>query len=350
MMNVLSLFDGIGTGKVALNRAGIGVGRYFASETDKAAIEIATANHVGITEVGDARRIACVGDGISGENGFEDGQVDLILGGNNFADGYDRNLGYKCKDGVFRQVENLEDYLRLKGLGIEFAGEAYLFWEYVRILRSSSAKYFLYENVKVNKDLMNLITETLGVQPIIINSSLVSAQNRERFYWTNIPVDGLPEDRQVYVSDILDPEADNSDVSNSDIVQKSLWKMFEKYDRVPACFNAYNATEVTLKAPTLSRGSMVTSSCAVTIFVPAEEGKHIVMDNTLDYAFPINLPNGTYNLRRLSIKEMERLQTLPEGYVDQANLSISKKGQLIGSAWTADVISWVLGFIPEADR
>lgn len=344
MINVLSLFDGIGTAKLALDRSGIGVGRYFASETDATAMQIAKTNHAGITEVGDARRIACVGNGIAGENGFEDGHVDLILGGNNFADGYDRALGYKCKDGVFRQVDNLDEYLRLKGLGIEFVGEAYLFWEFVRILRTSTARYFLFENTKLDTALREIVSRELGVEPISINAALVSAQNRDRLYWTNIPVSGLPENRNVTLFNILDEEAENTDVSNSEIIKKSYVKMLDKYGYVPEAFNAYNATEFTSadKAPTLSRGSMVTSSCAVTVYVPCDGGKHVANDGILNRIWPTKLPNGRYNLRRLSIKEMERLQTLPEGYVDFCETSLSKKGQLIGSAWTADVIAHIL--------
>ena len=350
MMNVLSLFDGIGCGRIALDRAGIPVNVYFASETDDIAKDIATANYADITEIGDVKTVAYVGNGIVSEIGFQNGAPTLLIGSNNMLDGYDRIHGYQATNGQYYPITSLEEYMNLKAQGLSFKGEAYLFWEYVRVLRQSAPKYFLYENVKVNKELQAIITEALGVEPIEINSSLVSAQNRARFYWTNIPMTELPEDRQIYLTGILDPNADNTDISDSDTVQKSFWTFLEKYGYIPECFNAYNATEITSKAPTLSRGSMVTSSCAVTLFVAAEEGTHVVMDGIFDYAFPIHLPDGNYNIRRLSIKEMERLQTIPEGYVDNASTSISKKGQLIGTAWTVDVIAWILSFIPEEDR
>ena len=350
-MNVLSLFDGIGTGKNALERAGIPVDNYLASETDPDSIAVCMKNHENVIQIGDACDIEVTDTGIRFENGEFEGSIDLIIGGNNFADGYDKSGFYLDKNGNPYEIHDLETYLSLKDQNIRFKGEAYLFWEFVRLIRAINPRYFLFENTHLNKALEDIVTNTLQTTPISINSEIFSAQNRVRYYWTNIPVMGAPRDvRRHYLAGILDPFADKNDVSDSSVIKKSLFRFVIKYGYVPACFNAYNVTEIKDKAPTLSRGSMVTSSCAVTLFVPCERGVHEVSDGLLNQIFPTKLPSGRYNLRRLSIKEMERLQTLPDGYVDSLDLSLSRKGQLIGSAWTVNAIAWVLGFIPEEDR
>lgn len=342
-MNVLSLFDGIGCGRLALERAGITIDNYLASETDEEAIAICKANHPDVLHIGDARNIEVTETGLRYDGGEFTGKIDLIIGGNNFADGYDRAGFYLDSHDNGIVIENLETYLELKAQGITFKGEAYLFWEFARLVREIQPEFFLFENTHLSKPLEMKVTETLGVTPVSLNSALFSAQNRERFYWTNLQVSEEVHSTRHYFSSILDPYADKMDVSGSQTIKKCFFRFIMKYGYVPACFNAYNVTEIKDKAPTLSRGSMVTSSCAVTLFVPCEKGFHEVTDGLLDQIFPTKLPNGRYNLRRLSIKEMERLQTLPDGYVDNnSETSISRKGQLIGNAWTVNVVSYVL--------
>ena len=122
-------------------------------------------------------------------------------------------------------------------------------------------------------------------------------------------------------------------------IQRSFPRLMEKYGYVPERFNAYNAKEIGELACTLSRGSMVTSSCAVTLFVPNKNGVHVVKKGKLNGVYPTKLKSGRYNLRKLSVKEMERLQTLTDGYVDESKVGYSKKGQMIGNGWTVDVIA-----------
>lgn len=154
-MKVLSLFDGISCGRVALERAGIPVETYYASEIDKYAIQIAQKNYPDTIQIGDVTKVD-----------FSEyiGKVDLIIGGS------------PCQ-------------------GFSFAGKqlnfndprSKLFFEFLRAVRTIKPKYFLLENVKMKKEFQDIISERLGVQPIEINSALVSAQNRIRLYWTNIP-------------------------------------------------------------------------------------------------------------------------------------------------------------------
>ena len=348
-MKILSLFDGISCGRLALERAGIKVEAYYASEIDKDAISVAQMNYPDIKQIGDVRFVSY--DSKKGilhtENGdFQVDSIDLLIGGSpctNFS-----SIGYAngmVSEGT--EIRTLEQYLEMKSQGASFEGQSYLFWEYIRILNEVQPTFFLLENVKMANKWETILNDSLKMLPIKINSSLVSAQNRPRLYWTNIKDITIPEDKNVSFRHILDNDADTTDVSHCQTIQLSLPKLVNRYGYVPESFNAYNVTEITEKAPALSRGSMVTSSCAVTLFAPVANGKHTVKNGMLDNKYPTKLADGNYNLRRLSIKEMERLQTLPDGYVDKASSSSSKKGNIIGNGWTVDVISHIFSFMPH---
>ena len=171
-MNVLSLFDGISGARVALERAGIEVDNYYASEIDKWAIQIASKNYPDTIQIGSVVDI----DASTLPN------IDLLIGGS------------PCQD------------LSVAGKGKGLSGErSRLFWEYVRIKNEINPKYFILENVvprrKEDKD---TITEAMGVEPIMINSAMVSAQNRKRLYWTNIEGVVQPEDKGMVLKDILE--------------------------------------------------------------------------------------------------------------------------------------------------
>lgn len=172
-MIVVSLFDGIATARVALERAGIEVTQYYASETDKYAIDIARKNHKDIIHVGDVRQLNA---NIITEH------VDLLIGGS------------PCQD---LSVANR------KGKGLD--GEhSKLFWEYVRIKNVLQPQFFLYENVCGMKiKYKEIITEQLQVEPIMIDAALVSAQKRKRLFWTNIEVKELPKNKNIMLKDII---------------------------------------------------------------------------------------------------------------------------------------------------
>ena len=153
-MNVLSLFDGMSCGQIALNKSGIKYNNYYASEIDKYAIKVTQHNYPNTIQLGDITKI----------KGSDLPKIDLLIGGS------------PCQS--FSNA----------GRGTGFDGKSGLFWEYVRILKEVQPTYFLLENVKMKKEWQDVISETLGVQPIEINSKFFVPQNRPRLFWTNIKV------------------------------------------------------------------------------------------------------------------------------------------------------------------
>jgi len=180
-MNVLSLFDGMSCGQIALEKLGIPVKNYFAAEIDKYAIQVAKSNYPDMVHLGNVQNIKTSDTYLMDE--FDCGyKIDLLIGGS------------PCQGFSFAGKQlNFDD------------PRSQLFFEYVRLLKELKPKYFLMENVKMKKESMAIITEYLGVEPIEINSNLVSAQNRKRLYWTNIPMKGLPQDKGIMLKDILEP-------------------------------------------------------------------------------------------------------------------------------------------------
>jgi DNA (cytosine-5)-methyltransferase 3A len=210
-MNVLSLFDGMSCGQQALERAGIKVDKYFASEIDKYAIQVTMANYPDTIQLGSVVDV----------KGSDLPKIDLLIGGSpcqsfSFAG---KRKGMSTKDS--QDILTLNHYLRLKDEGFEFEGQSYLFWEYMRLLNEVKPTYFLLENVMMSQKWKEVLTGAIGIDPIMINSALLSAQNRKRLYWTNIGAvkEGLfgelkcgiqqPEDRGILLKDVLEPEVDH---------------------------------------------------------------------------------------------------------------------------------------------
>ena len=169
-MKVLSLFDGMSCGQIALKKAGIPVTKYFASEIDKHAIKVTQENFPDTIQLGSVTDVTT----------DQVGEIDLLIGGS------------PCQGFSFAGKNLNFDDPRSK-----------LFFEYVRLLKELKPKYFLMENVRMSKKSQDIISEHLGVEPIVINSNLVSAQNRHRLYWTNIPFD-MPTDKGIVLSDIIE--------------------------------------------------------------------------------------------------------------------------------------------------
>lgn len=176
-MNVLSLFDGMSCGRIALDRLGIKVDNYYASEIDKYAMKVSEANYPDIIQIGDVTNI----------NYDELPQIDLIMGGS------------PCQGFSFAGKQLAFDDPR--------SALFFCFWRAVKHLKP---KYFLLENVRMKKEYLDVISEYMGVEPIMINSALVSAQNRVRYYWTNIPGIEQPEDRGMVLRDILETNPNNN--------------------------------------------------------------------------------------------------------------------------------------------
>lgn len=204
-INVLSLFDGMSCGMIALERAGIPVKNYYASEIDKYAITVSKANYPQIQQIGSVTELNYI-DGYlcSPTQQIYVGEIDLLIGGSpcqNFSFAGSRK-GMVTKDNA--EVLSLDQYLELKRDGFEFKGESFLFWEYVRLLKEVKPKHFLLENVKMAKKWSDLITSIVKVKPILINSALVSAQQRKRLYWTSIENITQPQDKGIVLKDVID--------------------------------------------------------------------------------------------------------------------------------------------------
>ena len=176
-LTVLSCFDGISCGRLALERSGIVIDKYYASEIDRHAIKVAMKNYPDTVQVGDIRNV----------RGSDFRKVDLFIGGSpcqSFSfSGKMRGMVTSCNI----EITSLEEYLRLKEDDFEFEGQSYLFWEYVRLrgelMEVNPDLIFLLENVRMTKAWEVVINNALGVEPILIDSSLVSAQSRKRLYW-----------------------------------------------------------------------------------------------------------------------------------------------------------------------
>jgi len=292
-MNVLSLFDGMSCGQIALDQLGVPVKNYFASEIDKYAIKVAKANYPDMIHLGDVQSIKTSGDCLLDD--FDCGhKIDLLIGGS------------PCQGFSFAGKNLNFDDPRSK-----------LFFEYVRLLKALKPKYFLLENVRMKKESMDVISEMLGVEPIAINSNLVSAQNRHRLYWTNIPMDDLPDDRGVLLKDILEDGIDANYFKGG-----NLKSYFEKHRRqlvfpqILQTARGYNKGGLKAKngkTPTLSTSSW-------------QHNNHLTYDEGLTY-------------RKLSCTECERLQTVPDGYTN--HVSNTQRYKMLGNGWTVEVVKHI---------
>lgn len=344
-MNVLSLFDGMSCGRIALERAGIKVDKYFASEIDKYAIEIAKKNYPDTIHIGDVKDVMY-------PESFDGHKIDLVIGGS------------PCQGFSFAgQRLNFDD------------PRSKLFFEYARLVKECKPKYFLLENVRMKQESQDVITEILGVKPIAINSNLVSAQNRHRLYWTNIPFDGQPEDKGLLLKHILENGIVDRDKSHcldaSYFKGGNLKSYFEKHRRQlvfseeglchigDADINGHDCIKRVYhpdgKAPTMnactggnrepkvvccaSRGRYVEGNSGKTEqrLECREDGK----TNTLTTVQKDNyVVDKTCNKwRKLTPLECERLQTVPDGYT--VGVSNTQRYKMIGNGWTVDVIAHI---------
>ena len=195
-MNVLSLFDGMSCTQIALNRMGIRPSTYFASEIDPYGIKVTQANFPDTIQVGDVTKLKTLHGCLLVEHETDEKskftqEIDLLVGGS------------PCQGFSFAGRQLNFDDPRSK-----------LFFEYVRLLKELKPKYFLLENVNMKQEYQDIISDALGCKPIDLNSNRVSAQNRRRLYWTNIPVRDLPENKHIYLKDILEDGFTDRDKSH----------------------------------------------------------------------------------------------------------------------------------------
>lgn len=271
-LNVLSLFDGMSAGMLALERAGIEVDNYFASEIDKHAIKVSQKNYPGIIQVGDVCNLDS--DSIP--------EIDLLIGGS------------PCQS-----ISTLGD-----GSGLN--GSSGLFYQYLRLKKEKNPKYFLLENVVGNKDAIKAISDLMGVEPILFNSNLVSAQNRSRYYWTNIPF-VLPENKGIKLLDILDETPDGTSVLSE---ARLRWLLSDKGQE---CLKKRYASLNPEKASCLTARSDASWNC--------------------------NYVTRNEKITKLTCSEYEKLQTVPIGYTDC--VSPSQRYKMLGNGWTVDVIAHI---------
>lgn len=303
-MRVLSMFDGISCGRVALDRVGIMPEVYFASEIDEYAERVSADNWPDLVRLGDAK----------GVDGWDLGRIDLLLGGS------------PCTNWSITKKEGRE--LTASGTGWE------LFSFYVKALQKFEPKYFLYENVKsMSPAIRAEITRALGVEPILINSGLVSAQNRERLYWTNIPGVGQPEDRRITFEEIL--ERGRTWREKAYTLRASHGLKGGPYSilrsiRTPGQFSFNGVAEFAAEGD--GTAAYEVRNGYITI-----KGER----------YPLKLPDGNYRFRKLTKTENCRLQTLPDNYCK--SVSDAQACKAVGNGWTVDVIAHILGNIPKGD-
>ena len=337
-LNILSLFDGLSGGQIALDRLNIKVDNYYASEIDKYAIQVAKHNYPDTKHLGSVIDLK--------EEDLQKMNIDILIGGSP-CQGFSvsgKMKGSSTACGI--DVTSLEQYLQLKEEQFVFDGQSYLFWEYVRVWKIVKPKYFFLENVRVTKQWLPMFNEAMGVEPIMINSALLSAQNRVRFYWTNIPGVTQPKDKEILLRDILEEgvvDRDKSYCIDANYYKGgNLKQYFEKSRRQlvfrPCELRSFNKDSLchhtaTATATDINGQESIKRVYADTGKSPAlttMQGGH--REPKILTVSEVTKP--TY--RKLTPLECERLQTLPEGYT--STVSNSQAYKMIGNGWTIDVI------------
>ena len=312
-MKVISLFDGISCGFVALKRANIEIEKYIAYEIDKYAIKISEYNFPEIEHKGDVTT-----EDFTKYKGF-----DLLIGGS------------PCQDLSIAK----KDRKGLKG------SRSCLFFEYVRALNEIEPKYFLYENVaSMSKENKDIISKHLGVEPIMINSSLVSAQQRKRLYWTNIPNITQPIDKHIYLKDVLE-NGIGIDVENQG--KKICGIKIKSHSLLARDYKGFENQRQTGVAKPIRIGQLNKGGQGQRIY--SVKGKSVSLNangggqRAKTGLYKIDLPDGDYIVRKLTPLECERLQTLPDKYTEC--VSNTQRYKCIGNGWTVDVIAHILNHI-----
>ncbi len=320
-MNVLSLFDGMSCGQITLMELYFKINKYYASEIEKAAIKVSTTKFPNTIHLGSVINIDV--------SKLE--KIDLLIGGspcNNLSSSGNRNgLSTTCKI----EIITLEQYLELKNEGFKFSGQSYLFWEYVRILNDirtyNPNVKFLLENVVMEEKWKKIFDETLGVKGVLINSNLVSAQNRKRYYWTNICEIEQPEDMGITLQSILE---ETTDWNKASIVGRKMTKDGIRQDKNPD-LKLYQCLEV--KKTMRDKSNCLTTFSKDNVLTPMEIGRHYDCYNK-------KLPYRNY-----TIKEYCRLQNVSDDYFyhnDKLIVSVSSLRKMLGNGWTINVIKHIL--------
>lgn len=383
-LRVLSLFDGMSCGQQALERIGVNVLEYYASEIDKHAIAVTMYNYPNTKQLGSVVDV----------DGYKLPKIDLLIGGSpcqsfSFA-GKRKGMSTKCET----EILTLEHYLELKAEGYEFEGQSYLFWEYMRLLNEVKPKYFLLENVIMGEKWEKILSKAIGVNAIEINSALVSAQNRRRLYWTNIGMQpqGLfgylasiipqPKDKGILLKDILESEVDKKYFISDTMINRikrtnNGERCFTTADKALCLAAGYHKQGRDNQYIVASRGrnpenpkSRESGLNTEQMLEPRYDGKtncltsvqkdnYVVFGNGYEQdnrAYFENGKSGTLDvkqgrqkvllnetkIRRLTPLECERLQTVKDNYTKI--VSDTQRYRMLGNGWTVNVIAHILSY------
>ena len=349
-MKVLSLFDGMSCGQIALNRLGINVDEYFAAEIDKYAMQITKKNYPNTQHIGNVLDV----------KGEDLPKIDLLIGGS------------PCQGFSFAGKQLNFDDPRSK-----------LFFEFVRLLDETKPTYFLLENVRMKKEYQEIISEHLGVEPVMINSTLVSAQNRVRLYWTNIPGLEQPEDKQLVMKDILEDgfvDRDKSHCLDANYFKGgNLKSYFEKHRRqlvfskdglchvgdadlkgndsikrvyhqdgkcptLTTMGGGHREPKVLIVPEATKKGytEIQDGDCFDATFITSKTRRGRNMKDKSNCLTAANYEYMRYEhptYRKLTPLECERLQTVPDGYTE--GVSNTQRYKMLGNGWTVDVIAHI---------
>lgn len=344
-MNVLSLFDGMSCGQIALERAGINVSKYYAAELDKYAITVTQANYPNTIHLGDVTAWR--------EWGIDWSSIDLLIGGS------------PCQGFSFAGKQLAFDDPRSK-----------LFFVYVDILnhirKHNPSVKFMLENVKMKKEYLDVISEHLGVEPVFINSALVSAQNRQRFYWANWEL-GQPEDKGLVLADIVEFSVDLK-YQLSEKLLKGFENKINRRAEMKSGFDKFNVRPLSEKVSCLTARYYKTAMSdpfieirsaamvgrklnkngkrndslntkAIQCLEVNTHGKSRCISTVSKDSLVSDLPPGRHidyerkSYRKLTPIECERLQTVPDNYT--AHVSNTQRYKMLGNGWTVDVIAHI---------
>jgi DNA-cytosine methyltransferase len=327
-MKVLSLFDGMSCGQIALDQLGIPVETYYASEIDKYPIQVTQANYPNTVQVGDVTNLD--------PKDFAD--VDLIMGGS------------PCQGFSFAGKQLAFDDPR-----------SALFFEFIRLLKDIKPKYFLLENVRMKKEFLDIISQEVskcypeiafGIEPVLINSALVSAQSRQRYYWTNIPNIQQPEDRGIVLRDILETEPENFTKMSDKFAKRQKGRKYlidytkEKASNLSAMEYVKNGRQGDYLACDYDGKPKQVGMAAdikghdILRRVYSPEGKSPCLNAGGGGNREPKVAQEDLTWRKLTPLECERLQTVPDNYTN--HVSNTQRYKMLGNGWTVEVIKHIL--------
>jgi len=296
-MNVLSLFDGMSCGQLALTQLGIKIDKYYASEIDKYAIQITQKNFPDTIQLGNVTKLDL----------STLPKIDLVMGGS------------PCQGFSFAGNQLAFDDPR-----------SALFFEFHKAISYLQPKYFLLENVKMKKEYLYIISEYMGVGPIFINSSLVSAQSRQRYYWTNVPNVEQPEERGIVIRDILETTVDAKLENNKSHKPQHIGTAVDikGHDQIKRVYSPDG------KSPTVT-------TCGGGHREPKVVVNNVTSSTNNDHKIILTRdPNQEVYWRKLTPLECERLQTVPDNYTE--GVSNTQRYKMLGNGWTIEVIKHIL--------